>query len=33
MRMRIYKEKGVLLTMEKVITYLIENKLKEECHS
>ena len=33
MRMRIYKEKGVLLSMEKVIIYLIENKLKDECHS
>jgi hypothetical protein len=29
MRMKIYKEKGILLTMEKVIAYLIDSKLKE----
>ena len=33
MRMKIYKEKGILLTMEKVIAYLIDSKLKEECLS
>lgn len=28
MRMKIYKEKGMLLTMEKVIMYLIDNQSK-----
>ena len=28
MRMKIYKDKGLLLTMEKVIMYLIENQRK-----
>ncbi len=28
MRMKIYKDKGLLLTMEKVIMYLIENQSK-----
>ena len=28
MRMKIYKEKGMLLTMEKVIAYLIDNQRK-----
>jgi hypothetical protein len=28
MRMKIYKEKGLLLTMEKVIMYLIDNQSK-----
>jgi hypothetical protein len=28
MRMKIYKEKGKLLTMEKVIAYLIDNQSK-----
>lgn len=27
-RMRVYKEKGLLLTMEKTILYLIENQVK-----
>ena len=27
-RMKIYKEKGLLLTMEKVIAYLIDNQMK-----
>ena len=31
MRMKIYKEKGILLTMEKVIAYLIDSQLKAEC--
>ena len=33
MKMKIYKEKGILLTMEKVIVYLIDNQLKAECLS
>ena len=28
-RMRIYKTKGLLLTMEKTILHLIENELKD----
>jgi hypothetical protein len=28
MRMKIYKEKGLLFTMEKVIMYLIDNQSK-----
>lgn len=28
MRMKIYKEKGLLLTMEKVIAYLIDTQRK-----
>jgi hypothetical protein len=33
MRMKIYKEKGILLTMEKVIAYLLDNQFKPECLS